>query len=315
MGHQWVKDRFRIRETTDVDGNKRFTGTHPERPYIPAFVSDNVYIDQASYLDGLNNLDPITRARLKAGDWSVSVDSRFKRSWARYYSTRSNRFILGREGRGEVIEGFSQLFAVVDPAGSSKEGPGDTDRYRKQKSWTVVGVFGLTYDYQLLLLDVRRERVEIPDIIPILKSVYRQWAPQKYLIEGTGLGRGVFQMALRAGLPCVPVFPHADKVVRSTAAQVRMEQGRIWFPEPPGPSWLETWEGEVFTWTGHPHETDDQVDVLAHAANHIAWEAANMDASLIQPNGEGEPNIIDVPFVIDNRQFFNGGVAHLPVQF
>ena len=47
-----------------------------------------------------------------------------------------------------------------------------------------------------------------------------------------------------------------------------MEQGRIWFPQ--DAPWLEDWEGEIFTWTAHPHEQDDQVDCLAYAVLYVA---------------------------------------------
>lgn len=276
VGHQWVKDRYGIREVVDENGNKRFIGTNPDRPYIPAFVYDNIYIDQESYIEGLNKLDPITREQLKKGDWSVSVDARFKKSWVRYYSIRGETYFLGRNGSGTPVKHFQRVFASVDPAGSAKEGPDDHKRYRypSQHSWTVIMTFGLTADYHLLILDVRRFNAEIPEILDQLKDVMRRWRPQKFIVEGSGLGRGVYQLALKYGLPVEPVFPHADKLVRATDAMLRMEQGRIWLPEPPGPPWLEPLEAELFTWSAHPYETDDQVDALSYGAMDVSWEAA-----------------------------------------
>lgn len=309
LGHQWVKDRFGIREIVAEDGSKRFIGTNPDRPYIPAFVWDNDYIDQEAYVESLHKLDPVTREQLLRGDWGVSADSRFKKTWLRYYSRRGSNYVLGREGRGPVIERFQRVFTTVDPAGSMKEGPGDTDRFRIQESFTVIMTFGLTYDYHLLVLDVRRFRKEIPEILDELRDVYRTWRPQKIVIEGSGLGRGAYQLAQKYGFPVEPVFPHADKLVRATDAMVRMEQGRIWFPEPPGPQWLERLEAEVFTWTAHPRETDDQIDALAYGAMDVSWEAAAVERLTDFDTWDGVPDP-DLPAVVFSGRHY--GAMNLP---
>jgi predicted phage terminase large subunit-like protein len=302
-GHAWVKDRFGIRETIAPDGSKRFLGTIHDRPYIPAFVWDNEHIDQEGYMGSLQKLDPVTREQLLRGDWSVSDDSRFKKSWVRYYSRRGNSYVLGRDGKGKVVENFQRVFSTVDPAGSTREGPGDTKRIvNRDPSWSVIMTFGLTYDYHLLILDVRRFRAEIPDILPVLRDVYKTWRPQKFIVEGSGLGRGVFQLAQKHGFPVEPIFPHADKIVRSTDAQVRMEQGRIWLPEPPGDLWVETFENELFTWTGHPHQTDDQIDALAYGAMDVSWEAAAAErGEIFEELGYADP---DVPAVVFSGRHF-----------
>jgi predicted phage terminase large subunit-like protein len=309
LGHQWVKDRFGIKEMTDTEGEQRFIGTNPDRPYIPAFVYDNEYIDQQGYIASLDKLDPITKKQLLRGDWSVSADSRFKRTWVRYYSRRGVNFVLGREGKGRVVENFQRIFTTVDPAGSMREGPGDTDRFRKQESWTVIMTFGLTYDYHLLVLDVRRFRKEVPEILTILREVYKQWRPQKIIMEGSGLGRGAYQMAQKYGLPVQPIFPHTDKLVRATDAMIRMEQGRIWFPEPPGDHWLEKLEAEVFTWTAHPQETDDQIDALAYGAMDVSWEAAATERHE-EENDLGDDLAEDGPEIIFGGRHF-GAIARL----
>jgi len=142
----------------------------------------------------------------------------------------------------------------------------------------VIAVWGLTHDYHLLWLDNIRLMVEIPDIVQHLYDAYRKWRPQKIKVEGSGLGKGVFQLCLKYGLPVEPIHPHGDKLVRATDAMIRMEQGRIWLPAAPGPAWLQPLEEELFTWTGDPLTTDDQIDVLAYAALDVSWEAAAHEA-------------------------------------
>lgn len=66
----WVKEYF-------VDQGMMYN-----RPVIPAFYLDNPHIDQASYEESLDRLDPVTRARLKYGDWEIKAQgNKFKRIW------------------------------------------------------------------------------------------------------------------------------------------------------------------------------------------------------------------------------------------
>lgn len=55
-GHEFVKQRFV--DPGDIN-----------RPFVPAKVADNPFIDHASYLFSLSQLDPITRAQLEHGVW------------------------------------------------------------------------------------------------------------------------------------------------------------------------------------------------------------------------------------------------------
>ena len=68
-GHEWVKNRFNV---LGLGG----------KPFIPARLSDNPHIDQDEYEKSLNELDHITRAQLKDGDWKINPDSTlFQREW------------------------------------------------------------------------------------------------------------------------------------------------------------------------------------------------------------------------------------------
>jgi hypothetical protein len=66
VGHEWVKQRF-------VVGDK---------PFIPASLDDNPYIDREEYVKSLMHLDPITREQLLKGDWTArEAGNKFKREW------------------------------------------------------------------------------------------------------------------------------------------------------------------------------------------------------------------------------------------
>lgn len=312
-GHAWVRDRFQIEPEPNPEkpGQVRYVGKHPDRPFVPSFVDDNEHLDKEEYKEGLENLDPVTRQQLRDGNWGVSKDSRFKPHWfKRRYYRRGELYHLTPECSGACynLNQFMKLFVTVDTAASAKEGPGDTDRYRKEKSWTVLALWGLTPDYQMLLLDVDRFREEIPEILIRMKVFHRKWRPQYYVMESVGTGKGVFQQASRDGFIVQPYYPHTDKIQRSVPAQVRAEQGHIWLPAAnPGPGWLKDWENEVFTWTGLPNTTDDQIDTLSMAVSHVAWEAASNDRNLAGGNPDdpagGTLLSSEAPLVVYQNQF------------
>lgn len=70
IGHDWVKQRFMVE------------GLESNRAFVSAKLTDNAFIDQASYIKSLSNLDPITRRQYLEGDWSAKHGgSIFRREW------------------------------------------------------------------------------------------------------------------------------------------------------------------------------------------------------------------------------------------
>lgn len=66
----WVKTRF-------ID-----EGPSKGRIFIPAGLDDNPHLDKEEYEASLNELDPVTRARLRDGNWEiVRKGNMFKRNW------------------------------------------------------------------------------------------------------------------------------------------------------------------------------------------------------------------------------------------
>lgn len=58
VGFGWVKERF-------------VNPGSPDRPFIRARLEDNPYLDYEAYVASLDELDPVTRARLLRGDWEI----------------------------------------------------------------------------------------------------------------------------------------------------------------------------------------------------------------------------------------------------
>lgn len=67
VGHDWVKARF---------------VTSSDRVFIPARLEDNPGVDKAEYERALGELDNVTRAQLRMGDWDIQpAGNLFKRAW------------------------------------------------------------------------------------------------------------------------------------------------------------------------------------------------------------------------------------------
>jgi predicted phage terminase large subunit-like protein len=73
IGHFWVRKRF-LKEPFSKRGIRRV--------FIPAVLSDNQHIDQDSYIENLEEMNPLEMAQLLNGDWEMSSGGKvFKREW------------------------------------------------------------------------------------------------------------------------------------------------------------------------------------------------------------------------------------------
>jgi predicted phage terminase large subunit-like protein len=106
-------------------------------------------------------------------------------------------------------------------------------------------------------------------------------------IEAGSAGLHTIQ-ALQRDLPVKELKPVGSKIARATTAATYMEQGKIWFPNA---DWRDEWDTELASFPHAKH--DDQVDVLAYAAQQInarkrpdltGWR---LDPDLRKPSGFG----------------------------
>jgi predicted phage terminase large subunit-like protein len=296
-GHQWVKTRFQIRKCTDCclkDGIWR--GHNPDYAFMQAKLVDNPHLDQTSYTLSLNNMSTIDRLRMKDGDWDISEGARFKPDWF------SNRWEL----RGAYFHcpqinkswhrSTCDIFISMDVAASTRDGVSNVNfRVNQGKSFTVMSVWARTYDNYLIWLDQIRIQAEVPDILDKLISVARVHRPNRIIIDSQGIGKGVAQMAEFLGLPIDPVPTTSDKIQNSATAQTRAKRGKVILPQ--FSPWLDILTGELFTWTGHPHETDDQIDALSNACLYVQGcvnfgerEYDTQPATLPTTSGDGWTN-------------------------
>ena len=265
-GHEWVKRRF-------IKPGGKF--------FVPALLQENPYLDQHSYMESLANLDPITRARLLAGDWADFACGRFRPEWFRFYKNADaagNYWQFGeKKYHKETIKG---RFLTCDAAATVKETAKDDPDY------TVICSWGKTPCGLLVALGCLRIRVEVPDIIPAAAREYSRWECGKGIFEGGGMQNAVPQLARRHRLAngthmnVVSFNPGArDKLDRAADMLNMAEAGRIWLPLDHADYPLEEVKAELLRFTGDPKQDghDDIVDNFAMAglemsSNNIRYD-------------------------------------------
>lgn len=142
-GHQWVKQRFIVE------------GRSHKRPFIPAYLQDNPFLNQGEYLDSLSYLDPTTRTQLLKGDWDAELGGgMFKREW--FKSVR----------RADVPDRHElELLRFWDMAATEP-----TDDY-PDPDWTVGVLQGYHKPTQMIyVLDVVRVRLSPGAVKEVVKA-------------------------------------------------------------------------------------------------------------------------------------------------
>ena len=262
-GVDWVRKRFRITWDEEL---QHWIGKHPYRKVIQAFYQDNPSLNP-NYIYSLNELDPITRAQLRDGDWSIGDYSRFKQSWfADRYVARGSYF-SALKSQKTWHKATVEIFITIDPAGTQRSLPGGLNIHKnKGPAWSVIAIWAKTSDNYLLLLDVIRKQCEIPELLQRMVDAAKVYKPQRIIAERNGLGLGVTQIGSFLGLPIDELHTSVDKIRNASNAMFRASKGKIILPD--DAPWLDEFEDEVFTWMGTPNETDDQIDALSNAANY-----------------------------------------------
>jgi predicted phage terminase large subunit-like protein len=265
-GMRWVRDRFKIKFNPETG---IYQGYNQEAPFIPASILDNPSIDP-EYRTSLMKLGKVERERLLNGNWDISEDAIYEKYWFdNRWSCKHDQFyhLMTVDGLKVVHKDDLFVFCTVDPAASVKTGVRGKSfiKSKPAASWSVIATWGVTPDYQLLWLDNWRFQTHIPELVNRIVENHKRWKPLYTIIEKNGPGEGVYQMAEKRNVPVKPIHTRPEKVINSTAAQLRAERGQIWLPK--WANWLPVLEDELFTWTGNPDEVDDQIDVLSNAAN------------------------------------------------
>lgn len=253
----WVKQRFIIERALD-------------RVFIPSRLEDNPSLDREEYLSSLSHLDPVTRARLEAGDWDVMPDGNmFKRDWFR---------IIDRAPEGLVSPVRYWDLAATAP---TKKG--------QDPDWTAGALMGMKTRLEVVspdrggglgpktkriadfyLLDVRRGRETPEGVNRLIERTANQDGRSTaiWIEEQPGAaGKMVSKMFSRllSGYSYRPDRPTGSKEVRAAPFSSQCEAGNVYIVNGP---WVSDFLEEACSFPLGPH--DDQIDAASGAFGRLS---------------------------------------------
>jgi predicted phage terminase large subunit-like protein len=236
--------------------------------FVPAKLEDNPHLDRGAYVQSLSELDPITRAQLLQGDWSVRQGgSIFRREWFKVLDCPPSDLRRVR---------FWDLAATEPKPGTDPD-------------WTAGVLMGRGAAGTYYVLDVRRARSTPQGVERLVRDTA--------VADGRGVEVRMEQEPGSSGLALVQRYAmllagwtfHGErstgpKVTRASPFSSQAEAGRVFLVRAAwnGP-FLDELEG--FPAVGH----DDQVDASAGAFNRLA-RAADWDEGELALPGAGAPN-------------------------
>lgn len=127
---------------------------------------------------------------------------------------------------------------------------------------TVWGAKGLDF----YLLDLVRERLEVPELKREILRLSKAWNADQTIIEDTDIGRAITQDLRRLGeWRAILRKPRYDKQTRFVMQSARFESGQVHVPQEA--PWLATWLNELLAFPNGRH--DDQVDSTSQALSYL----------------------------------------------
>lgn len=242
VGHDWVKQRFLVE------------GAVANRRFFPAKLDDNPHLDRDEYVASLSQLDPITRAQLLAGDWSVRHGgSIFRREWFKIVDVAPNpRDIV------QLVRWWD--LAATEPA------PG------KDPDWTAGPLMAKTRSADYYILDVRRDRKRPQGVETLVRQTAEldrdNWGFVQIGMEQEPGSAGVALVqryyTLLAGFSFRAERSTGDKVTYAAPFSSQVEAGRVYLLRAP---WNSVFLDELEAFPMGSH--DDQVDAASKAFKRL----------------------------------------------
>jgi predicted phage terminase large subunit-like protein len=242
IGHNWVRKRFILDQATN-------------RAFIKAQLEDNPFIDREEYEESLNELDAITRARLRHGNWEIRPEGNlFKRAWFHFEDRPPARLI--RQVR------YWDL-AATEPAKG------------RDPDWTVGVKMGIDEFKVYHVIDVRRFQMNPRDVERLIRQTARSDGYDVSIRieqEGGASGKSLIDHFMRNVLDGFDVRPGpavGDKLARANPYSAACERGDVRLKEA---AWNDDYLDELCAFTGGKDGHDDQVDASAGAFGTLSRE-------------------------------------------
>lgn len=150
---------------------------------------------------------------------------------------------------------------------------GDTAmKVKEHNDFSVFGVWGLTQEHKMRLLDLVRGKWEAPDLKRQVVDLWNRWQidwetyASALYIEDKASGIGLIQELKTCGIPVIPLVADKDKLTRAENALPYLEAGLVELPENRNYTFVKDFvdECEAFT-RDDSHAHDDQVDMFTYA--------------------------------------------------
>lgn len=254
--------KWRIRVFTALAEEDDPLGRAPGEALMPSRYS------RAALLDKQATVGPTVWAAEYMGSPVPEGGALFKRRWLRYYTKDGGEVVLHdpEDERRLPVHNFSR-FATMDLASS------ESDR----ASYTVLCVWLLSPDADLVLWDMYRERIETT----LHRDLFYQ-ATREHDLPWTGIeekqaGINLVQGLKQEGFNVRPLKAEKDKVTRAYPAQARMSLGKIYLPM--HAPWRSVVEDEVLDFPGGAHT--DIVDNFSYACI-LVQEGLDAEASTVR---------------------------------
>lgn len=182
----------------------------------------------------------------------VSGGGFFKQEWFKYFTIDGDDFVV--DGR-RIAKRDCHWFQMIDPSATEKT----------TSDYTVIGTFCRTPMNQLLVVNIRRERVESALLEKMIAQEWGKWNVSWIGVERSLISLPIFQRVKVTGLPVVAIPAKGDKIARVMGgSQPRYENGDVFHLA--GADWLYDFETELLGFDKAKH--DDQVDVVSYACIH-----------------------------------------------
>jgi predicted phage terminase large subunit-like protein len=211
----------------------------------------------------------------------------FKRAsikhWQRVDTPTMGRPAILIDGQEIYTESLFR-FLTVDLAAST----------RTSADFTAVGVWGISPDGNLILLDGIKVRVDPSGHWDHVRRLRDLWAAGTVYVEAASFGTTMVYEAAREGVPVSELKPDKDKFTRALPAAARAEAGRLYFPSAVDAPWVLDWIDELAAFPHAAH--DDVVDIVAYAARvAIAHWLPPEPADITEPRRMAAYSTDDIP--------------------
>ena len=142
----------------------------------------------------------------------------------------------------------------------------ETEKRNDFSARTTWGVFehAKTKRRCVILLEAMNRRLAFPELRQNAWESYRQYRPNRVLIEKAASGHPLVQELRTRGVPVTPIVPRGSKESRAHSASVPLEQGAVYFFE-------SRWANEVIDqMAAFPNSAhDDVVDAACLGLNFL----------------------------------------------